>query len=703
MSRTLRATALVFGFAIAASAAANAEAPAPNDRVYSLTDTVRIEGERVAIDPLRAPAAATLLTKRDWETGRLAGIDDALSLVPGVIAQTRSGAQDVRLTIRGFGARGSGERSNAGTTRGVRVTLDGFPLTEPDGRTSLDLADMGLMDAVRVVRSNTSGLFGPASGGLVDLYSTTKFTTPFAEAGAQFGSFGYARQQARFGMLAGQSRMSFNVSTTDYDGWRAHSGGSQTTIMGSIQADPSPRTSLGVFLSATSNLQRQPGALTQAEYDANPRQADANTVSQNARRDNRIGRVGAKLDQKFGDGQLLHLGAFVEPKTIHRSERNRFRDFQRVHTGGSALYTLPIPIGERSVKWTTGVDEAFQDGTVLFYNLGPDGTRGTELIANQREGISTFGVFSEVNVEPAPKWAITGGARWDFMHYISEDHTAPEHDAKRTLKRVSPRAAISYRVRPDHSLYAALSSGIEGPAFNEIDPPPPFDESTTLNPFLDPAYSTTFEVGAKGTRHFGRGFDTVGYDVAVYTLTVKNDIIPWAGGTYYRTAGESRRSGVEFGLSAGTDYGFTGRLALTATRNRYVDYETGAPNDAGDLVTVRFDDNESAGIPATVLNASARYQYAHGPYLEAAFHRISDYFANDANTDKVPSHNVLDLTVGASHSFTFSDVGLFVSGRNITDERYVASAYVNGVSGRYLEAGMERNVLVGINLRRAGS
>lgn len=695
----LAASTLLVSLGLSASMALAEDA---SEGVYQLPDTVKVEGERVATDPMGVPAAATLLEREDWETSRLTGVDDALEFVPGVVAQTRSGGQDVRVTIRGFGARGAGERSNAGTTRGVRFALDGFPLTEPDGRTSLDFADIGLMDAARVIRSNTSGLFGPASGGVVDLYSATKFSAPFGEVSAQFGSFGYARQHGRFGMMAGSTRIGFSIATSDFDGWRDHSGGSQTTIMGSVLADPSPRTNVAVTLAATTNLQRQPGALTQEEFDANPLQADPTYVEQNARRDNRIGRLGAKLDQRFRTDDLLHIALFVEPKTIHRSERNRFRDFQRAHTGGTAFYRLPFDIGEMPFRWTTGVDDAFQDGSVLFYDLGPDGTRGTELIANQREGINTFGAFTEVGVTLAPKWDLMAGGRWDFIHYISEDHMAPELDDTRTLDRFTPRGALSYRIRPEHSLYAALSSGIEAPAFNEIDPPPPYDETTTLNPFLEPAYSTTYEVGAKGSFPFGEGPSGLGYDVALYTLTVNNDIIPYNNGAFYTTAGESQRSGVELGLNGRMNFGLSGRLALAATDNKYVDYETGSPNDSGDIVTVRYDDNESAGIPSSVVNASLRYQFREWPYIEAVYSHIGEYFANDANTDVVEAYSVVDLTIGGSHLFGSTELGGFVSGRNLTDEEYAASAYVNGVNGRYLEPGMEANVLVGITIRQVG-
>ena len=667
-------------------------------RVYPLADTLDVQGERIALDPMRIPAAATLLTASDWKTARAASLDEALESVPGVIAQSRSGGQDVRITNRGFGARGAGERSNAGTTRGIRVNLDGFPLSEPDGRTSLDFADIGLLSSIRVLRSNSSALYGPASGGVIDLYSTSRFDHPFAEARAEFGSFGFTRQQAEVGFLTGVARTELSVSTSNFDGWRDHSGGSQTTIMASMQAEPSPRTALGLFLTATRNLQRQAGALTQTEFDDTPRAADPAYVSQNARRDNRIGRVGVKLDQQLGEGQILRVTGFVEPKTIHRSERNRYRDFQRVHTGGSGLISLPIAVGATRARWTTGVDDAFQDGTVLFYNLD-NGSRGTDLIANQREGINVFGVFSELMVTPAAKLELTAGARWDAAYLISENHTEPQLDDTRTLKRASPRFAASYRLKPDHSLYATVSGGIENPAFNEIDPPAPYDTLTSLNPFLEPAHSMTYEIGAKGQTRFGRGLDVLHYDVAVYTLEVNNDIIPFNAGAFYRTAGKSRRTGLELGLGASTDYGLSARVAATFSDNKYIDYVTNAPVDGGGFAEVDYGDNESAGVPPQTLNASLRYEHAKGPFLEGAVRRVGEYFANDANTERVEAYTIFDLTVGADHRFGSNRVGLFVSGRNLSDEKYAASAYVNGVNGRYLEPGMERNVVVGLSVR----
>ena len=40
-----------------------------------------------------------------------------------------------------------------------------------------------------------------------------------------------------------------------------------------------------------------------------------------------------------------------------------------------------------------GVDEAYQDGAILFYSLSPTNSRGNTLSTNKREGANNFGTF----------------------------------------------------------------------------------------------------------------------------------------------------------------------------------------------------------------------------------------------------------------------------------------------------------------------
>lgn len=572
--------------------------------------------------------------------------------------------------------------------------LDGFPITEPDGRTSFDLPDLGTLSKVRVVRSNASALFGSASGGLVDLVSNTEFERPFYEARGSGGSFGFGRLQMNSGFLARDARIRASLSATENDGWRENSEADQLNLQGSATMDPSDRTSLGFFLWGTRNRFEIPGALTREEFNTNPRQANPAYVERHERRDHRLGRVGARLRQRMGEASYLFLTGYLEPKKLQRSERNRFRDFQRVHTGGSLTGSFPLPEFKSVVsRWNIGVEDAFQDGSILFYTLGPDGSRGDELVADTREANNNLGVFTEFDVTAAARWNLTAGARWDFLKYVAEDHIDPQLNAEKTLDHVSPRISLAYAFRERMSVYAALSGGIEGPAFNEVDPPAPYDTLSTLNPFLEPAESLTYEIGTKGRLPIGAsGGDELGFDVALYTLMVENDIIPWDGGAFYFMAGETRRSGIELGLTVDTDVGLSARTSASFSDNEYIDY---VRDD------IRFDGNEAAGIPSTFVQGTVRYDYSPvGAYIEGKARYVGEYFADDANSPeaKVPFFTAFDLTVGANRIIGGQRIGAFVSVDNLTDENYVSSVFINGADGRYFEPGMERNYLFGLTI-----
>jgi len=228
---------ITFSFVLATLSGAAAPAMAQDSEAtekVSVVDTVRVVRDRLPSDILDAAIAASIVDEGDLRQDRQIGLDDALDLVPGAVAQSRAGGQDVRITIRGFGARGAGERSNAGTTRGIRILLDGFPITEPDGRTSLDLADVGAMDRVRVVRSNSSVLFGSASGGLIDLVTHAPFDQSYSELRTSFGQFGLTRTHLKGGLVAGSARIRMSLSDTRFDGWRVHSRNETTTGQASI-------------------------------------------------------------------------------------------------------------------------------------------------------------------------------------------------------------------------------------------------------------------------------------------------------------------------------------------------------------------------------------------------------------------------------------------------------------------------------------
>jgi iron complex outermembrane receptor protein len=692
------------------------------DTMYTVGEVI-VTATRRAGTTLEVPLAVSILDRKEILRARAFGLDEALSGVPGVLAQSRYGTQDVRLTIRGFGARGAGQRSNAGTSRGIRVMIDGIPETEPDGRTSFDLIDLASAGRVEIIRSNSSSLWGNAAGGIINITSNTGFDAPYASVATTFGSFGFARENVQAGALLGSGRFFFTMSNTTFDGWRAHSRSFSTIANAGIEAALGERTRLGVYLAAGTNSFRIPGPLTRAQFNANPAQAQDDPASysptfvqRDERRFNRLGRIGVTAAHDFDDASGVSVMVYANPKYLQRSERNTFRDFTRYHIGGSAQYSHTARIGDDMVNvLQVGTDGALQDGAILFYSL-VNKERGV-LQTDKNEGASTAGVFVQNETVFSDRVSLILGGRYDAVTYsyranYDSDPAAKLLSERKTFSRFTPKGGITYRITPTHSVYASLGGGLEVPAGNETDPPGTFGQDSVyaINPLLDASVSTTAELGTKQVIAVSDGFlRAVAYDVALYWVQVKNDFIPYRGGRFYFTAGETRRLGLEAGATAQFRDGVTLQGAVTLSRNRYVHYTIdsvhyGNPGRFADLK-----DNAVPGIPAVFYSFKARYapRWACGAYVEAGISGVGEYFADDYNLVVVPAYTMTSASVGCEETALFGErltVRGFIGVQNLGNVRYAASAWINPDLSTarepiYLEPGLPRNVIVSLGVQ----
>ncbi len=553
--------------------AVKVRAQAEDDSVSFLLDPVTITGTRVSHSWIQVPLSLTIIGTKELRKSKGYGIDEVLSFVPGVLAQSRYGNQDVRLMIRGFGARGAGERSNAGTTRGIRILNNGFPETEPDGRTSMDLLDISAAGGMEVMRSNASSLYGNAGGGIVSITSNTSFDDPYALYRQSFGSFGFHKEHLTGGSNLGSGKLYYSLGNTTSDGWRDHSRSSQALFDAGIVATLGERTDLGVHLVGTSNVFRIPGALTQAQYDADPSMSDSLYIKRDERRNNRLGRLGVTADHRLDDNNSISATAFVQPKFLQRSERGTFRDFTRYHLGGSAMYRNDVvPAEDLRNVFLAGLDEAYQDGAILFYTLSPEAGRALPLRDNKREGANNLGLFAQDEIFFGDTWIVLLGLRYDMVKYYSESYIDLDLSDSKTFSRLIPKAGLTFRISPTHSLYASLGGGLEVPAGNETDPAGTDGQDTVyaINPLLDAMKSTTVEVGTKQVIGFG-GEDAVAYltyDVAAYWLRITDDIVPYRNGRFYFSAGRTERMGLEFGAELNFTMGLTAQAALHRVEQR---------------------------------------------------------------------------------------------------------------------------------------
>ncbi len=689
--------------------------------LFSQDTTKIIPLEEVTITSLRqtekaqeAPLSITTISGKELSQLRGNGIDEALNNVSGVIAQSRTGGQDVRIIIRGFGARGAGERSNAGTSRGIRILSDGIPETEPDGRTSFDLIDMSTASKIEILRSNVSSLWGNAAGGVINVSSIPEENHTSISLQNLTGSFGFQKNVAAFNLPIHHGKTFFSITKNTFSGWRDHSRSERTAFNGGIVSALDEKTRLGIFLLGTKSFFQIAGPITKSQYNTTPQQANTtyspNYIERDERRNNTLGRLGFTIEHQFNQQHEISAMTYVNPKFLQRSERNTWRDFTRYHVGGNFIYrnTQQFTPSLHN-KFIVGVDEAYQDGAVLFYSL-QNGERGTTLRDNKREGANNFGTFFQNELSIQEKFNIVAGGRYDNITYYYESFVNSNLSDKKSFTHFTPKLGLSYRMSPLQTLYSSISGGVEVPAGNETDPPSTFGEDTVyaINPLLQPILSSTIEVGTKHILLFDEPFiRSFNYDIAVYFIQTKNDIIPYRDGRFYFTAGKTNRTGIEVSGNAETFRNLFLQTSFTYSKNLYKEYRIDSvhynANAAGKFIDLSG--NLIAGIPEFSYFLGMKYQFPFQLSVDVNVRGMGSYYADDANTISIPSYSIISTSIGYEQTLVKNlSLKTFLTINNLIDEKYISSVYINPqipANGEpaYIEPGLPRTITFGISLQ----
>ena len=133
-----------------------AQQQAPDTLITNELQPATVTAYRLETTDLATPLSITRIGERQLQSGtQQLALDEALVNIPGLFVQNGTNfAQDIRLSIRGFGAR------SAFGIRGVKVLVDGFPESTSDGTAQVDAIDPGSLTGVSVIRSGTGGLYG---------------------------------------------------------------------------------------------------------------------------------------------------------------------------------------------------------------------------------------------------------------------------------------------------------------------------------------------------------------------------------------------------------------------------------------------------------------------------------------------------------------------------------------------------------------
>lgn len=610
------------------------------------------------------------------------GLDEALAGIPGLYLQNRDNfAQDLRVSLRGFGA-----RSSFGI-RGIRIFVDGIPETLPDGQAQVDSIDIGSAERIEVLRGPAASLYGNAAGGVIAVTSELGKTPPFAEARITVGDFGMEKYQVKVGGRLDHVDYLLNLSRLDINGYRDHARAEGDLINGKLGIDLSPRDRLVVSLNHTDQpVAEDPGGITAAQAASDPASARERNISFDA---------GEKLSQQRVGLHYLHEG---QKATLALRNYYVWRDFSNrlpFQDGGAVdlerfFYGLGIQfssnyLGDR-LELTIGLDADRQDDRrKRFDNI--NGVTG-DLVFDQDEDVESTGAYLHGQYPLSNRLSLRAGFRYDRISYDIRDHHLDDGDDSGDIDftEFSSSMALNYEFAAG-AVFVSYSTSFETPTTTEFANP---DGSGGFNESLQVQIARNYEIGIK------QSAKPFYYELALFHIDLDDELTPFElpafpGRTFFVNAGTSTRDGVEALLRWQGGQGLSAELSYTYSDFTFDEFIDANGND--------FSGSRMPGLPRHFAHARVSYDRDNGLYgtLEASY--SGELQANNANSVTVPSYIVASLRLGYRKKSGRWRLEPFAGINNLFDETYNNNIRINAFGGRYFEPAPERNYYAGIVIR----
>ncbi|MDZ4102735.1 MAG: TonB-dependent receptor [Hydrogenophaga sp.] len=679
--------------------------PQPPEADGGALAPVVITGSGSADQRWRGAATVDVVDGRELRDGQLQiNLSEGLGRVPGLVIRNRENyAQDLQVSIRGYGA-----RSTFGV-RGVRLFVDGIPASAPDGSGQAANFPLGSADRIEVVRGPFASLYGASSGGAILLYTQDGGKPGELRAGVAAGANGLWRFSTQVTGQTGTTEApgwsySLDVGKFATDGARPQSSAHRSTANAKLsRAHEGGRTT--IVFNRQSAFALDPQGLSRTQFDAGTPLTTPQAILFNTRKSVSQTQAGLAWDQALGNGHKIELMGYAGQRRVIQFQSipavvqlpagssggviDLDRDYwgfnarwrlQREWQGGQLDLSAGLA-GDRQTDLRRGY-ENFVGGTV--------GVRGA-LRREETNQATTLDPYVRASWQKAD-WTLEGGLRRVNARYASSDAflTNGDQSGGVSFNGYLPVVGVRWQLAPQLQAFASTGRGLETPTLNEA--AYRSDGGAGLNTDLNASRSTSTEIGLRGRNAAGL------WNATLFDIRTRDEIVSAGtidGRATFTNGGSTKRQGLE--LSA--EYGM-GNVTLTGAytylRARYGSGTASIP--AG---------NRMPGLPEHQFFSQLAWAPAFASGIGGVFtleaRHTGSVFANDANnrtTALAESHTLFGIgarfeqTTGA---WTWRE---FVRIDNLTDKKHAGSVIVNDGNSRFFEPGLGRSLSAGVELTR---
>ncbi len=667
--------------------------------------TLHVEATRTDTGYLQTPASVFRIEAPQVDSSSQVNLTEVVKGIPSLQIRNRENyAQDLQLSMRGFGA-----RSTFGV-RGIRLYVDGIPATMPDGQGQTSNIDLSSLDHVEVLTGPFSSLYGNSSGGTI-LTSTKEGQ---GKDSIELSYSGGSHDKSRAGLVLqggakGANEPSYIISSSyfDTDGYREHSGAEKVLNNAKLSWNLDDGSKINWVTNYVKIHADDPQGLTHDQWNANPKQQVPFLKQFNVRKDIEQTQTGVTWSKPINDKNELYAMAYLGnrqvtqyqsiPKSTQDASINHAGgviDFERNYYGADFRWTGKELLPNTTLSVGVALDAMDEDrkGFENFNLVNGQPSYGVKGNLRRDEDNTLWNIdpYLQASWQFLPTWRLDTGVRYSNVHYKSEDNYLSNGDdsGKTDYDKVLPSVALSWQILPELMAYVSYAKGFETPTFTEMAYRP--DGQSGFNFDLTASTSDTYETGLKSQNQLGD------FTLAVFQTKTKDDIVSAGnsnGRSTFRNADKTLREGIEFAWNK--------KLwrDLTATASySYLDATFDADIPAIGNIAQISSGNAIPGIAKNQAYASLAWQPSHGLYGGVDVQYMDKVYVNDTNSDAAPSYSVTSANVGYAWVMGDWKVNSFARVDNLFDKKYAGSVIVNDGNSRYFEPADGRNWSAGLRV-----
>ncbi|MFW1733015.1 TonB-dependent receptor family protein [Acinetobacter baumannii] len=667
--------------------------------------TLHVEATRTDTGYLQTPASVFRIEAPQVDSSSQVNLTEVVKGIPSLQIRNRENyAQDLQLSMRGFGA-----RSTFGV-RGIRLYVDGIPATMPDGQGQTSNIDLSSLDHVEVLTGPFSSLYGNSSGGTI-LTSTKEGQ---GKDSIELSYSGGSHDKSRAGLVLqggakGANEPSYIISSSyfDTDGYREHSGAEKVLNNAKLSWNLDDGSKINWVTNYVKIHADDPQGLTHDQWNANPKQQVPFLKQFNVRKDIEQTQTGVTWSKPINDKNELYAMAYLGnrqvtqyqsiPKSTQDASINHAGgviDFKRNYYGADFRWTGKELLPNTTLSVGVALDAMDEDrkGFENFNLVNGQPSYGVKGNLRRDEDNTLWNIdpYLQASWQFLPTWRLDTGVRYSNVHYKSEDNYLSNGDdsGKTDYDKVLPSVALSWQILPELMAYVSYAKGFETPTFTEMAYRP--DGQSGFNFDLTASTSDTYETGLKSQNQLGD------FTLAVFQTKTKDDIVSAGnsnGRSTFRNADKTLREGVEFAWNK--------KLwrDLTATASySYLDATFDADIPALGNIAQISSGKAIPGIAKNQAYASLAWQPSHGLYGGVDVQYMDKVYVNDTNSDAAPSYSVTSANVGYAWVIGDWKVNSFARVDNLFDKKYAGSVIVNDGNSRYFEPADGRNWSAGLRV-----